>query len=285
MIREEKIELNGLKINYATGGKGQPIIFTHNGGGFWHSWEYQLKHFSERYEVFGIDWPGFGESEAPKNLIDLPLLTDTLDAFIRKKNLKNVILIGNCIGGSASFDYAQREHADVDQLVIFNICPGNQIVKLPIMRKLLKRANSKPRIKKWLSPVLSFAAMKTPVRHQFPKRLFGPGDQSNTPLFKRYEAKFKLQSQMASRLKMLYAADSYNFNSYFDGKEIPKHMLVWADCNQVTSLEKHGYLHRDLMKPERFEILEKAGHLCMYDRPEEVNNLIESYLNDAESTS
>ena len=283
MIREEKIVLNGLKINYATGGEGQPIIFTHNGGGFWHSWEHQLQYFSEQYEVFGIDWPGFGESEAPENLIDLPLLTDILDAFIREKNLKNVILIGNCIGGSASLDYTQRKHADVDQLIIFNICPGNQIVKLPIMRKLLMRAKRKPQTKKWLSPILSFAAMKTPVRHQFPKRLFGPADMSNTPLFKRYEAKFKRQSQMVSRLKMLYAADTYNLDRYFDGKDIPKHMLVWADNNQVTSLEKHGYLHRDLMKPERFEILEKAGHLCMYDQPLAVNKLIESYLNQSES--
>lgn len=67
------------------------------GGGFWQSWEFQLRYFSKNYHVIGIDWPGFGESDLPEGLISLDLLTETLSEFIRLKALKNVILVGNCI--------------------------------------------------------------------------------------------------------------------------------------------------------------------------------------------
>ena len=39
-----------------------------------------------------------------------------------------------------------------------------------------------------------------------------------------------------------------------------------------------GYYHKGLLKPSQFEVIENAGHLWMYEKPVEVNSIIQAYL-------
>lgn len=278
ILTESKIIVNGLELNYVEAGTGQPIIFMHNGGGFWHSWEHQLKHFSSSHRVFGIDWPGFGESEAPKGRITLELLTDTLKSFIESKELTEVILVGNCIGGSVALNYTLKSPETVSKLVIFNICPGDLVVRFPFMRRFLNRLNDRPRAKRCMEKLLTFSTQKTPIKHQFPKILFKNQPDRSSALFLHYEAKFKEERQMQSRLKLLFAASSYNLNRFVKDQTIPEHLLVWGAENNVTPLETHGEFHRNQLRSSEFAVIENAGHLCMYEAPERTIQLIEAYL-------
>lgn len=276
-LTEHKISLNGLEINYVSGGRGIPMIFLHNGGGFWHSWEHQLVHFSQSYQVFGIDWPGFGKSQSPEGNITLDLITQTLDAFIREKALVNPILIGNCIGASAALKYTYAHREAVSKLLLFNVCPGNLVVRLPIMRRYLIYLNDRPRSKKMFGALLRFSATKTPIKRQFPKILFKNNPDRNSPLFRRYEEIFKTEKQSRSRIQMLYAADTFNLERYYQPNP-PEHLLVWAAENRVTPWEKHGVLFKKELDSKNVAIVENAGHLCMYEAPQTVINLIENYL-------
>ncbi len=275
---ERKISLHGLKVNFVEGGQGQPMIFLHNGGGFWQSWEHQLKHFANDFHVFGIDWPGFGESELPTGLITLDLLTDSLRDFIHLKNLNDVILVGNCIGGSAALKYSMQHPESVAKLLIFNICPGNLIYRYPWVRKTLVRLNDMPQIKDGVGKFLGFIFTKTLLKKAFPKMLFGPNADKQSPLFQRYVQKFKQSTQTTSRINMVFSVHTFNLLNYIDEGAIPEHLLVWADKNRVTPLIKHGFYHRDLLNPNQWRVIHDAGHLCMYEVPNEVNTLIKNYI-------
>jgi len=275
---ERKISLNGLKVNYAEAGKGQPMIFLHNGGGFWQSWEHQLKHFANDFHVFGIDWPGFGDSELPTGLLTLDLLTDTLREFIHTKKLKDVILIGNCIGGSAALKYSMKHPESVEKLLLFNICPGNLIYRYRFFRKALVRLNNWPKTKDKVGKALGYVFTKTFVRRYFPKILFGPNADKRSPLFQRYVEKFKQSTQTTSRINMVFSVHTFNLLNYIDDGAIPEHLLVWADKNRVTPLKEHGFYHRDLLKPKQWRVLRDVGHLGMYEAPNEVNTLIKNYI-------
>jgi pimeloyl-ACP methyl ester carboxylesterase len=277
-IEEHRIRLNGLEINYAEAGQGQPMIFLHNGGGFWHSWEHQLHYFSKRYKVFGIDWPGFGESQSPDGLITLNLLTEVLNEFIERKTLEKVILVGNCIGGSAALNYTMRMPEKVHKLLVFNICPGNHIYRLSIVRKLLIALNHKRYFKGIFSRILVFGFTNTPIKRQFPKILFGTKADKTSPLFARYIAKYKLKNQTKSRVNMVYSVHTFNLSTYIDPHNVPEHLLVWGHENRVTSLENHGYDNFKILKSDELRIIKNAGHLCMYEKPTETNNIILNYL-------
>lgn len=277
-LEEKKIEINGLAINYVEGGSGQAMIFLHNGGGFWHSWEHQIKHFSENYLVFGIDWPGFGESDLPVGLISLDLLTETLSEFIRLQNLENVILVGNCIGGSAALLYNIKRPEMIDKLIIFNICPGNLIFRLPPMRRYITYLNKRKKSKSIFGSILVFGFTKTPIKKRFPKILFGNDVEKESPLYKRYIEKFKLKTQTTSRVNMVFSVHTFNLLNYLKQEKAPEHLLVWGEYNSVTSLKNHGQYHYELLQSSQFEVVKNAGHLCMYEQPGATNKLIEKYL-------
>lgn len=281
-LEEHKIDIHGLAINYVEGGSGRPIIFLHNGGGFWHSWEHQIKHFVHAYKVYGIDWPGFGESDAPKGPFSLDLLTETLSEFIRIKGLKDVLLIGNCVGGSAALFFSMQRPEMVSKLIIFNICPGDLIFRLKPMRKLIYQLNSKPKAKAMFSSILVYGFTKTFFKRKFPRVLFGKQVDKGSPLFLRYLEKIKLQSQTDSRVNMVFSVHSFNLIKYLIPERVPKHLLVWGEHNQVTSLENHGHYHYNLLNSAQFEVVKNAGHLCMYEQPESTNSIIEAYLTSSD---
>jgi pimeloyl-ACP methyl ester carboxylesterase len=276
---EKKLFLNGLSINYAEAGNGSPMIFLHNGGGFWQSWEHQLKEFAKSHTVYGIDWPGFGKSDSPKGLLSLDLLTLILKEFITCKNLENVILIGNCIGGSAALNYAMIYQNKVSKLLIFNICPGDLIFPIKSLGKLIEHSNNSQRLKSILKFLFVFSFTKTPVKRQFPKILFGKFTQPSNYLYQLYVEKFKSPIQTQSRVNLVFSIYTYNLLKLLQNKgEIPPHLLIWGNQNRVASLEKHGYYHHSILKSSEFKIIKNAGHLCMNELPDEVNEVISDYL-------
>jgi pimeloyl-ACP methyl ester carboxylesterase len=277
MIQEEQIQINGTKLNYAVAGDGPPMIFLHNGGGFWHSWEHQMKHFYSRYSVYGIDWPGFGESEPADGLLTLEVLYETLREFIHVKHLSEVVLVGNCIGASAACKYAQEHPEQVSGLVLFNICPGDLIFPR-FFRSFIPGLNDHPRLKKISGTLLEWMFLRTPVKRKFPKILFGNKFDSQSELVLRYNEKFKTDRQTKSRINLLFSVHTYTYKTYLDRPLKIPHMLLWGAENKVTAYSRHGEHHRNLLQPTRFELVTEAGHLCMYERPDIVNQLINQYL-------
>ena len=280
-MTERHIKISNLAINYVEAGSGEPMLFLHNGGGFWYSWEYQIKHFSKSYRVFGIDWPGFGKSTSPNGMISLELLTQVLAEFIEKLELKNPILIGNCIGASAALNYVIQKNRNIRKLILFNPCPGSLIFPLKPLRKLISSVHVKPKRKKFLERFFTFLFTKTPVKTQFPKVLFGKNIDRKTPLYLRYLSKLKDPKHTKSRVNMFFSVHTFNMDLITKDFEIPEHLLVWSRHNKVTLLKRHGDVHRKLLQTKNFEIVENTGHLCMYEQPEKVNEVIESYLKKA----
>ena len=48
-------DYQGYKVFYVEAGKGDPMVFLHNGGTSHRIWENQLRHFSRKYHVYAMD--------------------------------------------------------------------------------------------------------------------------------------------------------------------------------------------------------------------------------------
>jgi len=277
-VQEKQIEILGNQINYAEAGQGDPILFLHNGGGFWQSWTKQIKHYSKNYHVFGIDWPGFGNSSEINEPFTLDLLTKTLTQFIQQLNLKNIYLIGNCIGGSAALMYSLKHEENVKKLVIFNVCPGKDIYRKRFYANLIFKINKYPGLKKQISKLLGFVFTKTFVKKQFPAVLFSDMIDNNDFLYKKYIEKFKESKQTRARINMVFFVHTFTLSEILDEDLKIEHKLIWGSENKVTPLEKHGHAHRDLLGSKDFEVIEGGSHLCMYELPEKTIELIDKVL-------
>jgi pimeloyl-ACP methyl ester carboxylesterase len=277
-FKEQHIELNGLKVNYVEAGEGQPLLFLHNGSGFWQSWQHQLTHFAKNYHVYSFDWPGCGGSEYPNESLDLNTTYSTLKAFTEEKKLEHLHIIGNCIGASTALHFAINNCDTVDKLILFNICPGDLLLPSFLNRKRVSRLQSKPSAKRRSEKMLKIAFPELVVRQLFPKRLFGKNINKNDALFQKYRMKQKEENQKKGRIDQFFSAYSFNLLTIIEGTEIPKHELVWGVQNRIAGLKKHGYCHQKKLQSESMHLVENAGHLCMYEAPEQVNKIIEDYL-------
>jgi pimeloyl-ACP methyl ester carboxylesterase len=278
-LEEKQIEILGNNINYVEVGQGEPMLFLHNGGGFWQSWIKQIKHYSQNYRVFGIDWPGFGNSSEIHEPFTLDLLTDTLTHFIQQLNLKNIYLIGNCIGGSAALTYSLQNKDNVKDLIIFNVCPGRDIYRKSFYAKLIFKINQSPRIKKPVSKLLGFIFTKTFVKKQFPAVLFSDKIDPSDYLYQKYIEKFKESRQTRARINMVFAVHTFTLKEVLGTETVINHKLIWGSENKVTPLKTHGYFHKDLLKSEDFEVMEGGSHLCMYEQPEKTIEIIDRTIN------
>ena len=225
-MKEKKIKIGKYWINYVDQGKGQPMIFLHNGGGFWQSWVHQVTFFSKNYRTLALDWVGFGESSEAEEPISLELNYLTLKDFIDQLELEEIILIGNCIGASTALFYQKHHPEKVVEMVVMNICPGERIYPFRPIRTFFRTTSSNSFLRKWIDPLIRFAFLKTPVKKQFPFILFGPDIDPQLPLFKQYVEKFKQDRQTDGRLNLLHAVFSYTLTDFYKKPEKPARMLL-----------------------------------------------------------
>jgi pimeloyl-ACP methyl ester carboxylesterase len=277
-ISEKTYHLAGLAINVASAGDGRPVIFLHNGGGFWQSWLHQIKYFRRFFKVYAIDWPGCGKSEYPGYPLNQSLTVRVLKEFIELNNMARVILIGNCIGASAALEYGLGQEKKVEQLIMMNICPGNELIPRIFNKKKIANLKTNSRAFKFRYKMLQVLVPGIITRFYFPKILFGSGVSNDDYLFKQYRIKQKEKNQIRSRFDLMFAAHTYNLENIINHQFAPKHLLIWGEENKVVDFERFGKDYRSKLRSEDFYIIKGAGHLCAYEKPEIVNPLIESHL-------
>ena len=62
MIKHEYAEVNGVRLHYATAGKGKLIMFVHGFPEFWYEWKNQLAEFGRDYQAVAPDMRGYNLS-------------------------------------------------------------------------------------------------------------------------------------------------------------------------------------------------------------------------------
>lgn len=108
-----------MKINYLQFGKrGQPIIFLHG-------WQQNSRSFStlvpflyKNYRLFLLDLPGFGKSEFPPIDFSSFDYAKVIIEWIKKKRLKEVILVGHSFGGKIAAIITAQEPNLVSKLIL-----------------------------------------------------------------------------------------------------------------------------------------------------------------------
>ena len=76
---------NGVKIHYASLGKGPLVVMIHGFPDFWYSWRHQMEALSQTFQVVAIDQRGYNQSDKPKGVesYDMRLLVGDVAAVIR----------------------------------------------------------------------------------------------------------------------------------------------------------------------------------------------------------
>ncbi len=117
--------VNGVKIHYVTGGKGEPLLLVHGFGQNWFMWNRLLPELSKHFTIVAPDLRGLGESGKPAGGYDKKTMAKDLHELMKKLGYKQINLAGHDIGLMVAYAYAAQFPAEVKKLALMDaLLPG-----------------------------------------------------------------------------------------------------------------------------------------------------------------
>ena len=120
---------NGVKIHYATLGKGPLVVMIHGFPDYWYTWRHQMQALADDHQVVAIDMRGYNKSDKPKGQKnnDMKILIGDVLAVVKHFKHEKATFVGHEWGGAVAWGVAMTAP---------QVCKRLSILNLPHMRGL-----------------------------------------------------------------------------------------------------------------------------------------------------
>lgn len=137
-----KIKIQDLDVNYIQYGKGKDILLLHGWGQNIEMMKILGDNFADNFRITILDFPGFGESDEPKEAWTIDKYSEMLEEFVKQVKIKKPIVMGHSFGGRVAIRYSARN--PIEKLVLFG-SPCIRIQEnLPLKVRVLKGLKKLP---------------------------------------------------------------------------------------------------------------------------------------------
>jgi len=141
-----KIRIQDLDINYIQYGEGKDIILLHGWGQNIAMMKPLGDNFCDRFRITILDFPGFGESDEPKEKWNIEKYSNLLEVLVQKLEIKKPIIMGHSFGGRVAIRYSARN--PIEKLILFGSPCIRVEQELPLSTKILKKLKTLPGLDK-----------------------------------------------------------------------------------------------------------------------------------------
>ena len=278
----KEFNYNGRVIKYRETGSGDDLIMIHNGGAFHGIWTHQISELESSYKIYAFDLMNFGESDYRFDTSSIEDQYNMLQEFIKNKNIQNPILMGSCIGASLALYFSKLNPNKIKSLILFNICPGIELMRTPFAKywyALTKKFNL---IKKFSNFCLLKVMNSNFEYNRLPGLLFGKDVDEQDPIFLQLQKYYRTDKQKKARLELLNSIDSYTVQHFIKANDchvLPPSLIFWGEYNKIVPLEI-GLQLKTLLRPKHFISIRDCGHLLMLEKSSYVNKKIISFLDE-----
>ena len=133
--------LKGINVNYVQYGNGKDVVLLHGWGQNIEMMQFIGDRLGDKFRITILDFPGFGESEEPKEEWTVGDYVDLLHELVLSLEIKNPIIVGHSFGGRVGIKYASKY--DVEKLVLMG-APCFYDQQLDLKTKVLKGLKKLP---------------------------------------------------------------------------------------------------------------------------------------------
>jgi pimeloyl-ACP methyl ester carboxylesterase len=243
------IEEDGFK--YIEAGTGETLVLLHGLMGELSNWELVIEQFKDRYRVIIPILPIY---DLPILTLGVKALSRYLHRFLKYKNLNQVVLVGNSLGGHVGLVFTVAHQEFVKALVL----TGSS--------GLYENAfgGSFPRRE-------SYDYIKEKVEFTF----YDPA----TATKELVDEVYGIVNNRIKAIKIIALAKSAIRNNL--GEEINQikkpTLLIWGNNDQVTPPFVGREFHK-LITTSELHFVDKCGHAPMMERPDEFNQILHKFL-------
>jgi 2-hydroxymuconate-semialdehyde hydrolase len=261
------IRVGGLAIHYADEGQGPPLVLIHGLGGQTYNFRYNIPVLSQRLRVVALDLKGFGYSERPDDSdYSLAAQAGLVGEFMDRLDIPRAAVLGHSMGGAIALRLAVTSPQKVDRLVLVGSAPPNGMVPWV--------AGSPP-----LRPLLRVGT--TLILHQ-------PGLREKVLQYGFYDPAF-LSAEMVEEFRRSASirgstdaiasllSDAARDEPVDVSQVSQPVLLLWGEGDRWTSVRLARRL-ADALPNARLQVIGRARHMVLEERPEESNEAILAFL-------
>ncbi|MGH7470246.1 MAG: alpha/beta fold hydrolase [Longimicrobiales bacterium] len=119
-IPVDYVTVNGMRIRYITSGHGPVLVLLHALRTQLDMFQHVIPQLSKQFQVYALDYPGHGHSDAPEADYSAQFLSASVAAFLERLNIRNAIVAGESIGGTIALLLAAQRNPRMRGVVAVN---------------------------------------------------------------------------------------------------------------------------------------------------------------------
>ena len=124
-IASRTAQVDGLTLHYLTAGHGSYVILMHGYAETSRMWRPLMPLLAKKFTVIAPDLPGIGDSDIPKDGLDMKTAAIRLHDLARSLGVKNAEVVGHDIGLMVAYAYAAQYPTETTKLVLMDaFLPG-----------------------------------------------------------------------------------------------------------------------------------------------------------------
>ena len=239
--------------NYIEKGEGQVIILLHGLMGGLSNFKDVIGFFSSKgYKVIIPELPIYN---LPLKETTVTAFSDFLEDFIKYKNLSNVILLGNSLGGHVGLIYSNKNPSFVKSLVLTG---SSGLYENSMGESYPKREN------------YGYIKRKT-------QEVFYNSKVATKEIVDEVFETVNNREKLVRTLAIAKSAIRHNMSGELPNIKTPT-LLIWGENDLVTPPEVAREF-KSLLPNSKLEWIKKCGHAPMMEHPDEFNKILFNWLN------
>jgi pimeloyl-ACP methyl ester carboxylesterase len=124
-IESRSAEIDGIKLHYLTAGRGPTVILLHGYTQTSRMWRPLIPKLAEKFTVIAPDLPGIGDSDVPKDGLDMKTAAIRIHALAKSLGVTKSRVVGHDIGLMVAYAYAALFPTEVEKLIVMDaFLPG-----------------------------------------------------------------------------------------------------------------------------------------------------------------
>ena len=239
--------------NYIEKGEGQVIILLHGLMGGLSNFKDVIGFFSSKgYKVIIPELPIYN---LPLKETTVTAFSDFLEDFIKYKNLSDVILLGNSLGGHVGLIYSNKNPSFVKSLVLTG---SSGLYENSMGESYPKREN------------YGYIKRKT-------QEVFYNSKVATKEIVDEVFETVNNREKLVRTLAIAKSAIRHNMSEELPNIKTPT-LLIWGENDLVTPPEVAREF-KSLLPNSKLEWIKKCGHAPMMEHPDEFNKILFNWLN------
>ncbi|HEY0739666.1 MAG TPA: alpha/beta fold hydrolase [Herpetosiphonaceae bacterium] len=227
------------KLVYRVAGSGPALVLVHGLSGSGSWWRRNTPVLTRHFTVYSIDLVGYGSNRALRP-IRIPQAAHYIGEFIGALPPGCAHLLGHSMGGQIATHVAAEYPHRINRLVLAS---ASGMVRADLLRMMLRLPSAGRYGRFDFMPTLAYDALRA-----------GP-------------------------LNLLLSALDLLSNDVTDSlaRIVAPTLLIWGEQDKLVPVAVGEAVHHALPS-SRLEIIPRAGHVPMWDQPEQFNQLVLDFL-------